>query len=115
RRPRGARRAPARGDHRGGGAMNLRAWKPVMSPRLFATMALALLLAACGKQQAPASADDTATTPLSVFAAASLKESMDAAAEAFKQQTGQPVQVSYAGSSALARQIEQRAPADVFV
>ncbi|TWT20399.1 molybdate ABC transporter substrate-binding protein [Luteimonas marina] len=78
-------------------------------------MALALLLTACGKQDAPASANEGTTTPLTVFAAASLKESMDAAADAFRQQTGQPVQVSYAGSSALARQIEQRAPADVFV
>lgn len=53
--------------------------------------------------------------PITVFAAASLKESMDAAAARFQQETGQPVRVSYAASSALARQIEQRAPADVFV
>ncbi|MET0328512.1 MAG: molybdate ABC transporter substrate-binding protein [Luteimonas sp.] len=56
-----------------------------------------------------------APTPITVFAAASLKESMDAAAAQYRQQTGQPVRVSYAASSALARQIEQRAPADVFV
>lgn len=56
-----------------------------------------------------------ARTPITVFAAASLKESMDAAAARYQQQTGQPVRVSYAASSALARQIEQRAPADVFV
>lgn len=53
--------------------------------------------------------------PLTVFAAASLKESMDEAAGAYQRQTGQPVRVSYAASSALARQIEQGAPADVFV
>lgn len=53
--------------------------------------------------------------PITVFAAASLKESLDAAAARYQQQTGQPVRVSYAASSALARQIEQRAPADVFV
>ena len=52
---------------------------------------------------------------LTVFAAASLKESMDQAAAAYGKATGQPVRVSYAGSSALARQIEQGAPADVFV
>ena len=53
--------------------------------------------------------------PLTVFAAASLKESMDEATTAYEKATGQPVRVSYAGSSALARQIEQGAPADVFV
>ena len=53
-------------------------------------------------------------TPLTVFAAASLKESMDEAAAAYQRATGTPVRVSYAASSALARQIEQAAPADVF-
>ena len=56
-----------------------------------------------------------ADKPITVFAAASLKESMDEAAAKFGQATGQPVVVSYAASSALARQIEQGAPADVFV
>lgn len=59
-----------------------------------------------------ASAQDR--TPLTVFAAASLKESMDEAAAAYQRRTGVPVRVSYAASSALARQIEQGAPADVF-
>ncbi len=53
--------------------------------------------------------------PLTVFAAASLKESLDEATLAYKQQTGREVRVSYAASSALARQIEQGAPADVFI
>jgi molybdate transport system substrate-binding protein len=52
---------------------------------------------------------------LTVFAAASLQESLDAAAKLWTGRSGQPVVVSYAGSSALARQIEQGAPADVFV
>lgn len=52
--------------------------------------------------------------PLTVFAAASLKESLDAAAAAYERQTGTPVRASYAASSALARQIEQGAPADLF-
>ncbi|WP_310151872.1 molybdate ABC transporter substrate-binding protein [Luteimonas sp. 3794] len=56
-----------------------------------------------------------ARAPLTVFAAASLKEAMDAAAARYQQDTGQPVRVSYAASPALARQIQQRAPADVFV
>lgn len=54
-------------------------------------------------------------TPLTVFAAASMKESLDEAAAAYETASGQPVRVSYAASSALARQIEQGAPADVFV
>jgi len=72
----------------------------------------ALLLSACG---APDPGPAPAGRPLLVLAAASLAESMEAAAEAFGHQHGQAVQVAYAGSPALARQIEQQAPADVFV
>lgn len=71
--------------------------------RLLCTLALALPVLA------------HAQSPLTVFAAASLKESMDEAAAAYQQATGTPVRVSYAASSTLARQIEQGAPADVFV
>lgn len=53
--------------------------------------------------------------PLTVFAASSLKNAFDAIGEAFQQQTGVEVVFSYAGTSILARQIEQGAPADVFV
>jgi len=56
-----------------------------------------------------------ASPPLDVFAAASLKESLDEAATRYEREHGQPVRVSYAGSSVLARQIEQGAPADVFI
>jgi molybdate transport system substrate-binding protein len=62
----------------------------------------------------PARAAD-AKAPVSVFAAASLKESLDEAARAYERETGTPVKVTYAASSALARQIEQGAPADVFL
>ncbi len=72
---------------------------------------LALLLALPGV--AMAAQDDSA--PLTVFAAASLKESMDEAAAAYRRATGVSVRVSYAASSALARQIAQGAPADVYV
>lgn len=50
-----------------------------------------------------------------VFAAASLKDALDATAEGFTAGSGVPVTVSYAASSALARQIEAGAPADVFI
>lgn len=53
--------------------------------------------------------------PLTVFAAASLQESLEAVVAAWEAQDGSEVRVSYAASSALARQIEQGAPADVFV
>lgn len=53
--------------------------------------------------------------PLVVFAAASLKNAIDDANALYRQQSGVVVQTSYAASSALARQIEAGAPADVFI
>ncbi len=50
-----------------------------------------------------------------IFAAASLKGPLDEAAAAFKAETGIEVVISYAGSNALARQIEQGAPAEMFI
>src|SRR3712207_5561070 len=52
---------------------------------------------------------------LVVFAAASLKNALDDVAAKFKTEAGLRVAVSYAASSALARQIERGAPADVFI
>lgn len=49
-----------------------------------------------------------------VFAAASLKGALDAAASDWHLATGKDVKISYAGSSVLARQIERGAPADLF-
>ena len=60
-------------------------------------------------------AQSSAAPQLTVFAAASLKDAMDEAGAAWERRTGQSVRTAYAGSSALARQIEQGAPADVFV
>ena len=53
--------------------------------------------------------------PVTVFAASSLRTALDALAPGFEADTGTPLVLSYAGTSALARQIEQGAPADVFV
>src|SRR5215472_1605597 len=50
-----------------------------------------------------------------VFAAASLKEALDDAVPAYGNQSGDEVKISYAASSALAKQIENGAPADVFI
>ncbi len=52
---------------------------------------------------------------LTVFAAASLKDALDENVKAFSAKSGHQVRVSYAGSNALARQIDNGAPADVFI
>jgi molybdate transport system substrate-binding protein len=51
---------------------------------------------------------------ITVFAAASMKNALDDINAAFLKATGTKVTASYAASSALARQLEQGAPADVF-
>lgn len=73
--------------------------------RFIASLALISALAA------PAAAQETIT----VFAAASLKNALDDADAAFTKATGIKVTASYEASSALAKQIEQGAPADVFI
>ena len=50
-----------------------------------------------------------------MFAAASLKTAMDEITARFAEETGHMATVSFAGSSALARQIQQGAPADIFI
>jgi molybdate transport system substrate-binding protein len=50
-----------------------------------------------------------------VFAAASLKNALDEASAAYQGETGTPVLISYAASPTLARQIENGAPADLFI
>lgn len=52
---------------------------------------------------------------ITVFAAASLKNALDDVDAAFTKSTGVKVVASYAASSALMKQIENGAPADVFV
>jgi molybdate transport system substrate-binding protein len=63
----------------------------------------------------PADAQQRDSDRTLVFAAASLKNALDAAAADFKQDSGHAVVISYAASSALARQIEGGAPADIFI
>ncbi len=62
-----------------------------------------------------APAAQAADKPVLVFAAASLKNAVDELAAAYHKETGKTVQVSYAASSALAKQIESGAPADIFI
>ncbi|MGA7532567.1 MAG: molybdate ABC transporter substrate-binding protein [Pseudolabrys sp.] len=79
-----------------------------MSVRLFGL--LAFLVALSGAPQ-PVIAQEQIT----VFAAASLKNALDDVNSAFTKATGIKVVSSYEASSALARQIEQGAPADAFI
>ncbi len=57
----------------------------------------------------------TALADTTVFAAASLRNALNEIREARIAQSGGRVIVSYAASSALARQIEKGAPADIFI
>lgn len=50
-----------------------------------------------------------------VFAAASVKNALDEIVTGYEAATGHRIRVSYAASSALARQIENGAPADLFI
>jgi molybdate transport system substrate-binding protein len=70
------------------------------------------LLILCGAVHSPAAAEDKTLT---VFAAASMKNALDDIDAAFTARTGIKVNASYAASSTLAKQIEQGAPADIFV
>jgi molybdate transport system substrate-binding protein len=74
--------------------------------------AFALALLGTVAAMTPATAQETAIT---VFAAASMKNALDDVDAAFAKAGGAKVTASYAASSALAKQIEQGAPADVFI
>jgi molybdate transport system substrate-binding protein len=79
-----------------------------MRPMLrLASIVLCLALPALAP---PVRADE----PVVVFAAASLKSALDAAAVAFHADGGAELKISYGGSLALARQIVAGAPADLF-
>jgi molybdate transport system substrate-binding protein len=64
-----------------------------------------------GSTCSPALAQDKSLT---VFAAASMKNALDDIDAAYTAKTGVKIVASYAASSALAKQIEQGAPADIF-
>lgn len=69
----------------------------------------AILAAAFVVMAQPVLADVT------VFAAASLKTALDEIAADYTKATGTPVVLSYGGTPALARQIAEGAPADIFL
>ncbi len=74
------------------------------------TAAAGLAFALAGAGAAPAAAEEVV-----VFAAASMKNALDAVAADFQAATGNTVTISYAGSNALAKQIIEGAPADIFI
>ncbi|WP_449040693.1 molybdate ABC transporter substrate-binding protein [Paracoccus sp. (in: a-proteobacteria)] len=80
---------------------------PRLTPAFSGILAAPLLAAALAL---PAAADEVV-----VFAAASMKTALDPLAEAFQAETGHSVVISYAGSNALAKQILDGAPADIFI
>ena len=72
---------------------------------------LAIAAVACPALASPTLAQEKTLT---VFAAASMKNALDDINAAFLKATGTKVTTSYAASSALAKQLEQGAPADIF-
>lgn len=82
-----------------------------MLSRRIILAAIAATLSSGLSQSLPALAQDKTVT---VFAAASMKNALDDIDAAFTKATGIKVVASYAASSALMKQIENGAPADVF-
>lgn len=80
----------------------------LMNRRAFGLAALGATVFASAKAQTAARPD------VLMFAAASLQTALRAIAEAWRAETGKTVAFSFAASSALAKQLEQGAPADIF-
>ncbi len=81
--------------------------------KLFTGLFAMTLVAGCSSK--PASTESDASRQIIVFAAASLKKSFTEIGELFKTDNpGAEVEFSFAGSSDLATQLTQGAPADVF-
>lgn len=87
-----------------------------MTRRLVLALAITLFAAplAHAEQQQPSPSSAAGTKPVVVFAAASLKTALDRIAAEWQEKTGASVSLSYAASSAIAKQIEAAAPADLF-
>ncbi len=79
----------------------------------FASMIIAATLSTTVLPVAAQSTD--AKSDVIVFAAASLKNALDAIVTRWQTETGQKAKVSYESSSTLAKQIEQDAPAQIFI
>jgi molybdate transport system substrate-binding protein len=84
-------------------------------PESLLTTGAVLLALACTACVGPASRAGQQSSEVLVFAAASLKTAIDELTPALERQAGATLRVSYAATSALARQIEEGAPAGVFI
>jgi molybdate transport system substrate-binding protein len=76
-------------------------------------IAICLAVVAVHRQEAIAEREQAAD--VLVFAAASLQTVLDELAAPAQKATGARMRMSYAASSALARQVENGAPADLFI
>jgi len=89
-----------------------------MLERPFATTQLMLfapLLVAASLGILFGTGDLPARAPLRVFGAASLKDALDDANVRYQRVTGRQAIASYGGSDAMAKQVENGAPADIFI
>lgn len=80
------------------------------TPLGWAAVTAIALLAAPVARATPAESSDVL-----VFAAASLKTALDEIADPVRQATGAGIRVSYAASNTLAKQIDEGAPAEIFI
>ncbi len=87
----------------------IRKWARPWAARLFCLVALGVAVAL------PPMARADGSPRVVVFAAASLAEAVEALVARFTRSTGIQVVPAFAASSALARQIDHGAPADVFI
>jgi molybdate transport system substrate-binding protein len=81
--------------------------------RRLCSIVLALWLSLCGCPSIAVDVDVDAR-PITVFAAASLTNVLQDLGDSFTKESSVPIRFSFAASSALARQIENGAPADIF-
>ena len=85
----------------------------IMSRRILCRLAgIVAALLAWGSPQTPAQAQGG---DVLIFAAASLKNALDAINAQWQKETGKNARISSASSAALAKQIEQGAPAQIFI
>src|ERR1700735_225407 len=86
-------------------------WRTVVLQRRRVLAAIVAAFAITGLPLAAVAPENAIT----VFAAATMKNALDEVNAMFTKQSGIKIVASYAASSALMKQIEQGAPADVFL
>lgn len=91
-------------------AFSSNAWRSIPRMRVLPSLGLCLCLLLVSAPSPRAQAAE-----IRVYAAASLKEALDAQARRFETRSPHRIVAVYAASSALARQIEAGAPADLFI